>query len=73
MNKKYANATGETAFRLWMFSLGLEELKKNFNENKRAALLEKASAYERSRYVENNATAEEKHDLKQIVEDLKAL
>lgn len=73
MKKKYANATGETAFRLWMFSLGLAELKTNFSTVARAALLEQVTAYARSRYVENNASAEEKADLQQIIHELKSL
>ena len=73
MKEKYVNATGEAAFRLWMFSLGLAELKKNFNAQKRDALLEKVCAYANCRYVENNASDQEKEDLRQIVRDLKAL
>ena len=73
MKEKYLNATGETAFRLWMFSLGLAELKTNFNAAKRNALLEKVYAFANGRWVENNATAEEKKDLQQIAKELEAL
>ncbi len=73
MKNKYANAKGETAFRLWMFSLGLAELKQNFNAIKRAALLEKVRAYAHSRYVENNALSDELKDLQQIERELESL
>ena len=73
MKEKYRELKGETAFRLWMFSLGLAELKTNFNANKRDALLEKVCAYMDSRWVENNATAEEKADLQKVVTELQAL
>ena len=73
MKQKYFSATGETAFRLWMFSQAAEELKKQPNKEKLANLLSKVKTFAIGNWVKFNATAEEKADLDRLVEELTML
>ena len=74
MKQKFFNQTGETAFRLWIFSLALEDLKKQpKNAEKLSNLLNKVSTFARGNWVKFNASEEEKEALKSIVAELEQL
>ena len=74
MNKKYYGRTGETAFRLWVFSTMLEELKNNTrNPEKVANLLGKVTAFANGNWIRYNGTDEEKDDVAIILQELEAL
>ena len=71
MKEKFFNQTGEAAFRIWMFSLAVEYLKKHpGNAEKVANLSEKVKTFASGNWVKFNATAEEKDNLQQILADL---
>lgn len=71
MKEKYFKASGETAFRLWIFSMALEELKKQpKNIEKTTALLEKVQKFANGNWVKFNASDEQKDDLNTILNEL---
>ena len=74
MKKKYFAAQGETAFRLWIFSMALEELKKSpKNSEKTSTLLAKVKAFTEGNWVKYNASDEQKTDLNAILGELALL
>lgn len=74
MKQKYYSLTGETAFRLWVFSTMLEELKNNpRNSEKVANLLGKVTAFANSNWIKFNGTNEQKADLAILLQELEAL
>jgi hypothetical protein len=68
MNKKYFNATGEIAFRLWMFANAVEVLKATPNEEKAKNLKSKMEAF--SDVVAEKGTAENLNDIKALINEL---
>lgn len=68
MNKKYFNATGEIAFRLWMFANAVEVLKATPNEEKAKNLKSKMEAF--SDVIAEKSTAENLNDIKALINEL---
>ena len=68
MNKKYFNATGEIAFRLWMFTNAVEALKATPNEEKAKNLKSKMEAF--SSVIAEKGTAENLNDIKELISEL---
>lgn len=68
MNKKYFNATGEIAFRLWMFANAVEVLKATPNEEKAKNLKSKMEAF--SDVIAEKGTAENLNDIKALINEL---
>ena len=68
MNKKYFNATGEIAFRLWMFSTAVEVLKATPNEEKAQNLKSKMEAF--SSVIAEKGTSENLNDIKALINEL---
>lgn len=68
MNKKYFNATGEIAFRLWMFANAVEVLKATPNEEKAKTLKSKMEAF--SDVIAEKGTAENLNDIKALINEL---
>jgi len=68
MNKKYFNATGEIAFRLWMFADAVEVLKATPNEEKAKNLKSKMEAF--SDVIAEKGTAENLNDIKALINEL---
>ena len=74
MKDKYFELTDETSFRLWMFSLALEELKKKpHNTGKVSNLLGKVATFANGNWVKYNASAEQKDDLNKVLTELQLL
>ena len=74
MKQKFFRKEGETAFRLWIFSMALAELKKQpQNAEKLNRVLEKVEEFTRSNWVKFNATDEEKKSLQTILTELQHL
>lgn len=68
MNKKYFNATGEIAFRLWMFGNAVEVLEKTPNEEKSKNLKSKMEAF--SEVIAEKGTPENLKDIKELINKL---
>ena len=68
MNKKYFNATGEIAFRLWMFANAVEVLKATPNEEKAKNLKSKMEAF--SDVIAEKGNAENLNDIKALINEL---
>lgn len=74
MKQKYYSLSGEAAFRLWVFSTMLEELKNSpKNPEKVANLLGKVTTFANGNWIKFNGTNEEKADLATILQELEAL
>ena len=68
MKQKYFNATGEIAFRLWMFSNAVEVLKATPNEEKAKKLKAKMEAF--SSVIAEEGTPENLTDIKALINEL---
>lgn len=68
MKEKYFNATGEIAFRLWMFANAVEVLKATPNEEKAKNLKSKMEAF--SNVITEKGTAENLNDIKALINEL---
>ena len=72
MKKKFFEAKGEIAFRIWMFLLALEEFKKQKNQEKLDNLYTKVTAFSVSELVIDTASEEEVAALEFIKKELRA-
>ena len=68
MKEKYFKATGEIAFRLWMFANAVEALKATPNEEKANNLKSKMAAF--SEIIANEGTPENLSDIKELISKL---
>ena len=68
MVKKYFNATGEIAFRLWMFASAVEVLKATPNQEKAQNLKSKMESF--SSVIAEKCTAENLNDIKALINEL---
>ena len=68
MKNKYFNATGEIAFRLWMFANAVEALKKTPNSEKAANLKGKMTAF--SAVVKEKGSKENYEDITALINEL---
>lgn len=68
MKKKYFNATGEIAFRLWMFANAVEALKATPNEEKARHLKSKMETF--SAVITEKGTPENQKDIKELISEL---
>ena len=68
MKEKYFNATGEIAFRLWMFANAVEVLKANPNQEKAENLKSKMENF--SSVVAEKGTPENLNDIKALIAEL---
>ena len=68
MSNKYFNATGEIAFRLWMFANAVEVLKATPNEEKAKNLKSKMETF--SSVIAEKGTAENLNDIKELISEL---
>ena len=68
MKEKYFKATGEIAFRLWMFANAVEALKANPNQEKAQNLKAKMETF--SSVVAEKGTLENLDDIKALIAEL---
>lgn len=68
MKEKYFNASGEIAFRLWMFANAVEALKANPNKEKAKNLKSKMENF--SAVVAAKGSSENAKDLKALIAEL---
>ena len=68
MSNKYFNATGEIAFRLWMFANAVEVLKATPNEEKAKNLKLKMEVF--SEVIAKEGTPENLNDIKALINEL---
>ena len=68
MKEKYFNATGEIAFRLWMFANAVEALKATPNEEKAKNLKSKMETF--SAVIAEKGTPENLTDIKALINEL---
>jgi len=73
MEEKYFKKEGLIAFRLWMFSLATDALKKNPNKEKAITLREQVVEFSESAWVSARGTKEERADLQSFIDDLTVL
>lgn len=70
MEEKYFKKDGPIAFRLWMFGLALQQLKKTPNKEKATFLLGKVVEFSESAWISARGTKDERDDLQKVIDDL---
>ena len=70
MKNNYFNATGEIAFRMWMFSNAVEALKANPNPEKAENLKGKMKSF--SKIISEKGTAENMSDIEALIKELQS-